>query len=120
MREWTRTYYLIVLLTLEKIVQHVVVTFCFLFDFGGIRTTVAVDYRYLMVAGGIVAILFFIALWGLLTEKTWSLTLVAGLAVFDIVGEFIAQGTIFITLMVSFVVAVVLLVLCYKTRSRKG
>ena len=93
---------------------------CFLFDFGGVRATVAVDYRYLMVAGGIVAILFFIALWGLLTEKTWSISLVAGLAVFDIVGEFIAQGTIFITLMVSFVVAVVLLVLCHKIRSRKA
>ncbi len=120
MREWTRTYYLIALLTLEKIVQHIVVTLCLLFDFGGIRGTVAVDYRYLMVAGGIVAILFFIALWALLTEKTWSISLVAGLAVFDIVGEFIAHGTIFITLMVSFVVAIVLLVLCYKTRSRKG
>jgi hypothetical protein len=110
MREWTRTYYLIALLTLEKIVQHVVVTLCFLFDFGGIRATVA----------GIVALLFFIALWGLLTEKTWSISLVAGLAVFDIVGEFIAQGTIFITIMVSFVVAIVLLVLCYRTRSRQG
>jgi hypothetical protein len=92
MREWTRTYYLIALLTLEKIVQHVVVTLCFLFDFGGIRATVAV----------------------------WSISLVAGLAVFDIVGEFIAQGTIFITIMVSFVVAIVLLVLCYRTRSRQG
>ncbi len=120
MREWTRTYHLIVFLTLERIVQHVVVTLCFLFDFGGIRGTVAVDYRYLMVAGGIVAILFFIALWGLLTEKTWPISLVVGLAAFDIVGEFIARGTIFITLMVSFVVAIVLLVLCYKTRSRKG
>jgi hypothetical protein len=109
---------LIALLTLEKIIQHVVVTLCFLFDFGGIRATVAVDYRYLMVAGGIVAILFFIALWALLTEKTWSISLVAGLAVFDIVGEFIAQGTIFITL-ISFVVAIALLILCYETCSRK-
>ncbi len=116
MKEWTRTYYLIALLTLEKITQHVVVTICFLFDFGRIRATVAIDYRYLMVAGGIVAALFFIALWGLLTEKTWLIFLMAGLAVFDIVGEFIAQGTIFITLMVSFVVAIVLLVLCYRTR----
>jgi len=107
---------LIALLTLEKIIQHVVVTPCFLFDFGEIRATVAIDYRYLMVAGGIVAILFFIALWGLLTEKIWPISLVAGLAVFDIVGEFIAQGTIFIAIMVSFVVAIVLLVLCYQTR----
>lgn len=39
---------------------------------------------------------------------------------FDFVGEFIPQGTIFITLKVSYVVAIVLLVQCYKTRSRKG
>jgi hypothetical protein len=42
--------------------------------------------------------------------KTWALNLIVALALFDIIGEFIAQGRIGITLNVSFIIAVTLLI----------
>jgi hypothetical protein len=104
----------VIILTIEKIIQHVVVTLCFYYDFGGLRSVVSADYRLFMISGGIVGVLFLVALWGLWNEKGWSIPLVAGLALFDIVGEFIAQSELFIVVTVSFIVAVVLLILCYK------
>ena len=64
-----------------------------------------------MVAGGVVALLFALALWGLVKERGWATNLVIGLALFDIIGEFVAQGTLGIMITVSFIVATVLLVL---------
>jgi hypothetical protein len=54
--------YLLVILSLEKIVQHIVVSLSLLYDIGSIRSTVAVDYRALLVIGIVAAILFAVAL----------------------------------------------------------
>ena len=59
-----------------------------------------------MVAGAAVAILFALSLWGMLSGKRWALSLLIGLAVFDILGEFVAQGTLAIKIHVSFLVAI--------------
>lgn len=108
-RAWPK--YLLLILCAEKIIQHVVVTLSFYSNFSDIRATVAVDYRVLMILGGIVAVLFALALWLIWRGNPLGAWLVIGLALFDIVGEFIAQGTLGININVSFVVAIVLLIL---------
>jgi hypothetical protein len=116
LRSWTGR--ILTLLALEKIVQHVAVTIAFAVDARGIRDSVAVDYRWLMWLGALAAILFAIALAGLLRGASWSLPLLGGLAIGDIVGELIAQGTVAITLNVSFIVAVAILWLVVQVRRR--
>jgi len=106
-----RLYFVLILLVIEKIIQHVVVTFALYFNWKDIASTVAVSPTVLMVASAIVAVLFAIALWGLLTKKPWTIKLIIALALFDMVGEFVAQGVICIVLNVSFIVATLLLIL---------
>jgi hypothetical protein len=103
--------YALLILIVEKIVQHVVVTLALYFNWRDTSSTVAVNPAILMVAGAAVAILFALCLWGMLSRKTWALSLLIGLAIFDILGEFIAQGTLAIAINVSFLVAIALLVL---------
>jgi hypothetical protein len=104
--------YLLIVLVVEKIVQHAFVSLAFLYDVGGVRSTVAVDYRALMISGAVLAILFAVTLSAVIQKKRWSLYLAAVLAASDIIGEFIAQGTVFVTINVSLIVATVLLFLC--------
>jgi len=104
------------LLTAEKAVQHLFVTYAFFVDLGGIRSQVVPDFRILMVAGFVVFGLFAVALYGQLIDAAWSTSLVNGLAIFDIAGEFYAQGTLIIDVTVSFVVAVVILLTVHLIR----
>ena len=106
----------ILALIVEKIVQHFAVTLAFYFNWRDIGSTVAVSPGILMVSGAAVAVLFMLCLWGMLTGKKWALNLLIGLAIFDILGEFIAQGTLAIALNVSFLVALALLVLAIAYR----
>ncbi len=106
---WLRT--IIIVLLAEKVIQHVFVTASFYFGWNDIGSTVAVSPMLLMVLGGIVAVLFAVALWAMLRGRGLAANLTIGLALVDIVGEFVAQGTIGIGLNVSFIVAVTLLVL---------
>lgn len=104
----------------EKIMQHIAVTVSFWIDAGGIRSTVAVDPDLLMDLGALAAVLFIVSLWGLLTRKWWTADLLLFLALFDIVGEFVAQGKLAIMLTVSFLVAVLLLILSLMYRRQPG
>lgn len=106
---WIR--YLLIALTVEKIIQHVFVTLALYFNWGNIDATVAVNPDVLMILGGAVAALFILSLWGLITRKKWAINLIILLALFDIIGEFIAQGRIGIEMNVSFLVATALLIL---------
>jgi hypothetical protein len=119
MRNWV--WYALVILNIEKIIQHVYVTYAFWQDIGGIRSQVVVPPDALMIAGAGVAILFTLSLWGLLKNKLWSINLLIGLALFDIAGEFIAQGRIDIVIPVSFVVAVGILILAlfYRRQNQR-
>ena len=116
MRNWI--WYVLVILNIEKIIQHIFVTYAFWKDIDGIRSQVAVSPDLLMIAGAGIAILFTLSLWGLFTNKFWAINLLIGLALFDIIGEFIAQGRIDIAIPVSFVVAVVILILALVYRRR--
>jgi hypothetical protein len=118
-RTWNR--YALILLAFEKVVQHCFVTAAFLLDLGGIRSTVAIDPWILTVAGALIAVLFAVALWALVGGRPWAPRLLIGLALVDIVGEFIAQGRLGITINVSFIVALLLLVLSltYERQMRR-
>jgi hypothetical protein len=118
--QWLR--FALLILLVEKVLQHVFVSFAFYFDWMNIASTVVVDPTMLLVLGTIAAILYGIALWGLVVRRHWAANLVLGLALFDIVGEFVAQGTLAITINVSFLVAIALFVLTllYKHRMVVG
>jgi hypothetical protein len=95
-------WYALIILSCEKIVQHTAVTLAFYNDWNGIRSRVRVNPDVLMVLGAIVAVLFMLSLVGLLRHRSWSSGLLIGLALIDIVGEFIAQGTVAIVITVSY------------------
>jgi hypothetical protein len=101
---------LLILLISEKIIQHIVVTMALIFDLADIRGSLALDYRFFLVAGAFEILVFVFGGWGVLQKKSWAWWLLLVLALTDIVGEFVAQGTLIITLNVSFIVAVLLLV----------
>src|SRR3989337_763608 len=97
--------FLLLILSGEKVIQHVFVTLALLSDFGGIRSTVAIDYRALAISGAILA-----DLWAFLLKKGWVLYLLTAAAAFDFVGEFIAQVTFPIAISISILAAVTLLI----------
>ncbi len=110
--------YLLIVLLAEKVIQHTVVSLSFLYNISNIRSTVAVDYKTLMIIGAIVAVLFAVALWEVVRRKSMGLYMASLLAAFDIIGEFVAQGTILIVINISIIVAIVLLFLCYYELQR--
>ena len=113
--------YALIVLIVEKIIQHIVVTMALYFNWKDIASTVAVNPSLLMVLGAIVALLFVLGLWGMVTRKKWAVNLVIGLALFDFVGEFVAQGTLYIIITVSILVATILLILGLDTGgNRRG
>jgi hypothetical protein len=111
--------YLLLALVVEKILQHIVVTVAFAYDWRAIGSTVVVNPEILMVAGAIVAFLFAVSFWGILRRARWGINLAIALALFDIGGEFVAQGNVAITVTVSFLVAIMLLVTALVYRRRR-
>lgn len=110
--------YLLIGLSVEKFIQHITVSYAFFTDLSGIRETVAVDYGWLLMSGFIVGWLFLINLPFLYRHKPFSFNLLFALALFDIIGEFIAQGTLIIDITLSFVVAIVILLILMVYRKR--
>jgi hypothetical protein len=80
-KPWIRT--VIIILICEKIIQHTFVTLAFYHNWNDIRTSVAVNPDVLMVLGGIVAVLFVMSLWGMLSKKNWVTNLLITLTLFD-------------------------------------
>jgi hypothetical protein len=110
--------YILIILSVEKFIQHSLVTYAFYTDSGSIRSSVAVDYRFLIVSGFIVGLLFLVNIPFLYQRKRFSFFLLAGLAFFDLIGEFAAQGTLIIDITISFVVAAgILLILILSRKS---
>ena len=109
---------ILVLLSFEKFIQHMVVTYAFYVDMGEIRSTVMVDHRFLMISGFIVGILFLVNIPFLLQRKRSSFTVLFFLAIFDFIGEFIAQGTLAIDITLSFLNASLILLILIVERKR--
>lgn len=109
-------------IVVEKAVQHAFITWAFAADRFELREQVAPPWEVLMVSGGIVGVLFVVALVALIRWEPWAPSLLIGLALFDIVGEFVGQGTVIIDLVLSFLVAVALLILAVRAlpRYRQG
>jgi hypothetical protein len=110
----------IIILVGEKIIQHALVTIVFYFNWMDIRSTVAVPADILMILGAVVTVLYTLCFWAIMTQKRWSNVLLIGLALFDIVGEFIAQGRLDITINVSILVAFSLLILALLYRKQES
>ena len=70
-----------------------------------------------MILGALAAVAFAVAFWALATRRSWAGSLLIGLALFDITGEFVAQGRVDIEITLSFIIAVALLALALQ-RSR--
>lgn len=115
-RAWLRITLLALLA--EKVIQHIVVTLAFASGWDGIRASVALPYQIFMVVGAVLIPLFALALWWLLRRDPWARGLIIALALTDIVGEFVAQGGLSITVTVSLLVAVALLILALLDRPR--
>lgn len=116
--DWLRVA--LFLLCVEKVIQHIAVTYAFASDWGGIRASVALPYQIFMVAGAILAPLFALAAWWVMRRDPWARGLIIALALTDIVGEFVAQGKLFVTINVSLLVASALLILALLYRPRHG
>jgi hypothetical protein len=116
---WPRV--VLLLLVCEKVIQHAAVTIAFALDLLHLRASVAADYRWFLLVGAVLTILFAVCVWGLWHRATWVGPAVAILAIVDIMGEFLAQGTLLITLNVSFLVAIALLLLIslYRPERRR-
>ena len=104
----------ILLLTFEKTLQHLLTAVFFAVDIPGIGrpdigSTFQLSDATMAVLNILVFILFGMGFWGRLRVKPWDKPLLVGLAVFDILAEFVFHGFFFIT--VSVIVAVALLVL---------
>jgi hypothetical protein len=112
---------LLMLLSLEKFVQHMVVTYAFQMDLPGTRQFVRYDYRIFMVVGFLVGLMFLLSFVLMVRRKRAGFDLLCGLALFDFASEFIAQGTLMIEITVSFIVASLIIVLyLLSTRNRLG
>ncbi len=112
---------LLIILSFEKFVQHMFVTYAFYVDLDKIRGKVVIDHNLLMISGFIVGILFLINIPFLYQGKRFSIILLFFLALFDFIGEFVAQGTLAIEIMVSFIVAtIILLIIIFKRKELLG
>ena len=112
---------LLIILSFEKFVQHMFVTYAFYVDLDEIRGKVVIDHNLLMISGFIVGILFLVNIPFLYQGKRFSVILLFFLALFDFIGEFVAQGTLAIEIMVSFIVAtIILLIIIFKRKELLG
>ena len=110
--------YILVFLSIEKFIQHMFVSYALYVDLMAIRSTVVVDHRLLMVSGFIVGILFLVNIPFLLRRRRNSFRVLFFLALFDFIGEFIAQGTLAIDITVSYLVASIIILILIVERER--
>ena len=104
----------ILVLTFEKMLQHLLTAVFFVVDIPGIgRPDIGPTFQFsdatMAVLNLIVFVLFGASFWGRLQGKGWHKPLLVSLAIFDILAEFIFHGFFFIT--ISVIVSAVLLVL---------
>ena len=104
----------ILVLTFEKMLQHLLTAVFFVVEIPGIgRPEIGPTFQLsdatMAVLNLIVFVLFGASFWGRLQGKGWHKPLLVSLAIFDILAEFIFHGFFFIT--ISVIVSAVLLVL---------
>lgn len=109
---------ILILLLVEKIVQHALTAMAFLIAIPGvgtpdIGTRLDISDPVMGVSNAVLAALFGCAIWGIVADERWSKTLILFLAVFDIAAEFIFHGLFFITFSVLGASILIILLLKY-------
>lgn len=109
---------ILILVLVEKIIQHVFVAAAFFVAIPGvgtpdIGTRLDISSPVLGVMNAVLAILFGCAIWGIAADKHWSKTLILFLGVFDIAAEFAFHGLFFITFSVIGAALLIILLLKY-------
>jgi len=107
---------LLLVLSIEKFVQHMFVTYAFAVDMGDIRDSVVIHHVPLMIVGFIVGVLFVVSARLQLENQRTGYVLLFLLALFDFVAEFVAQGTIAIKIVLSIIVATIILLVLFRNR----
>lgn len=113
----------LVILLVEKIIQHLFTAIAFIYDIPGIGTP-DIGTRFeisnpVMATNNVFLVLLFgAAIWGITRDRRWAIILVFLLATFDIVAEFVFHGFFFIT--VSVIVSLVLIIVLMRYRSEKS
>jgi hypothetical protein len=107
----------LILLLVEKIIQHVLTAAAFFIEIPGIGTPdIGTRFEISDPVMGVINLilggLFTLAIWGIYTDKKWSKLLIFFLGGFDIVAEFIFHGFFFITF--SVIGSAILIVLLLK------
>ncbi len=107
---------MLLVLSIEKFVQHMFVTYAFAVDLGEIRDSVVIHHTPLMIVGFIVGVLFALSARLQFKNQRAGYMLLLFLALFDFVSEFVAQGTLAVEIVVSIVVATVILIILFRNR----
>jgi len=117
-RNWQ--YYLLVLLGIEKTIQHIFVTYAFAIDLSGIRSEMQFDYRFFMYSGIFIAILFAFATYYLGKMELLGVKLMFLGGWIDFIGEFIGQGIPLEFIPVSFIVAIIIILVSWTYYRGQG
>ena len=105
------------MLSTEKVVQHLFVTYAFAVDLGEIRASVVIHHVPLMIVGFVVGLLFALSARLQYKNQRSGFLLLLYLALFDFVSEFVAQGTLAIEIVLSIVVAAIILLTLFVNRN---
>lgn len=112
----SKSQILLLLLSIEKVVQHLFVTYAFAVDLGDIRASVVIHHIPLMIVGFVVGLLFAVSARLQFNNERRGYLLLLYLALFDFVSEFVAQGTLAIEIVFSIVVATIILLTLFLDR----
>lgn len=112
----SKSQILLLVLSIEKVVQHLFVTYAFAVDLGDIRASVVIHHVPLMIVGFAVGVLFAVSSRLQFKNQRAGYVLLLYLALFDFVSEFIAQGTLAIEIVLSIVVATIILLTLFFNR----
>jgi len=113
----------LVILLVEKIIQHLFTAIAFIYDIPGIGTPdigtrFEISNPVMATNNAVLVLLFGAAIWGIARDRRWAIILVFFLATFDIVAEFLFHGFFFITF--SVIVSLVLIIVLMRYRSEKS
>ena len=112
----SKSQILLLVLSIEKVVQHLFVTYAFAIDMGDIRDSVVIHHTPLMIVGFVVGLLFAVSARLQYRNERRGYLLLLYLALFDFIGEFVAQGTFAIEIVVSIIVAAIILATLFLNR----
>ncbi len=112
----SKSQILLLVLSIEKVVQHLFVTYALAVDLGDIRDSVVIHHVPLMIVGFVVGLLFAVSARLQFENERGGYRLLLYLALFDFAGEFVAQGTLAIEIVLSIVVATIILLTLFFHR----